>query len=600
MCGIIGYIGKTNCIKKVIEGLEALEYRGYDSAGIAYIHNNKLVIKKEKGKIENLKRIINYESTTNICIGHTRWATHGKANKTNAHPHNVGKFTIVHNGIIENYMELKNDLIKHGYIFKSDTDTEIACATIDYYYQSEKDILKAILKASNKFTGSFAIGLICEDDQNTLYAIRKSSPLIVATSTDGNFIASDVPAILKWTNKYYLMNDLEICQITNDNITFYDNNLKRITKDLKTFEGTFSDTSKNGYEHFMLKEINEQDVVITNTINNYYDGTKKSLINSFGFMNIFKSIHIVACGSAYHAGYIGKYLIESYAAIPVTVEVASEYRYKNSFYNKNTLVILVSQSGETADTLAALRKAKNDGIKTLAIVNVEGSSIAREADYVIYTKAGCEIAVATTKAYLAQVSIFSLIALYLGLINNKITNKDLEKFNLDIKKIPNLIRQTIHSDLYEKIAKNIFEKNSIFFIGRNIDYAMSLEGALKLKEISYINAVAYQAGELKHGTISLVEKDTPVIAIATKSDLYEKTISNIKEVKARGANVILITNTNCNEDIYNEIIKIKDINPLLQAIIAVIPLQLIAYYVAKNRNCDIDKPRNLAKSVTVE
>ena len=600
MCGIIGYIGKTDCIGKVIDGLETLEYRGYDSAGIAYVQNKKVVIKKEKGKICNLKKELNFSIKTNMSIGHTRWATHGKANKTNAHPHKVGKFTIVHNGIIENYIELKKELVNQGYNFKSETDTEIACAMIDYYYQKNKDILKALQKASMAFTGSFAIGIICEDDLNNLYAIKKSSPLIIAESNDGNFIASDVPAILKWTNKYYLLNDNEICKLSNNDVTFYDINLNKIKKDLKTFDGSFSDTSKNGYDHFMLKEINEQDIVIANTINTYYDGSKKSLVNNFGFLSKYKNIHIVACGSAYHAGYVGKYLIESYGNIPVSIEVASEYRYKKCFYDKNTLVILVSQSGETADTLAALRKAKNDGIKTLAIINVEGSSIAREADYVIYTKAGCEIAVATTKAYLAQISIFSLIALYLGLTKKIINNDELTKINNEIKKLPNYIRETIHNSNYEIIAKKIYEHQSIFFIGRNIDYVISLEGALKLKEISYINAVAYQAGELKHGTISLIEDDTPVIAISTKKDLNEKMISNIKEVKARGANVILVSNMNNEDDFYNEFLKVKSIHPLLQSIITIIPLQLIAYYVAKNRNCDIDKPRNLAKSVTVE
>ncbi len=600
MCGIIGYIGRTDCIEKVIEGLETLEYRGYDSAGIAYVQNKKVVIKKEKGKICNLKKELNFSIKTNMSIGHTRWATHGKANKTNAHPHKVGKFTIVHNGIIENYIELKKELVNQGYNFKSETDTEIACAMIDYYYQKNKDILKALQEASMAFTGSFAIGIICEDDLNNLYAIKKSSPLIIAESNDGNFIASDVPAILKWTNKYYLLNDNEICKLSDNDVNFYDINLNKIKKDLKTFDGSFSDTSKNGYDHFMLKEINEQDIVIANTINTYYDGSKESLVNNFGFLSKYKNIHIVACGSAYHAGYVGKYLIESYGNIPVSIEVASEYRYKKCFYDKNTLVILVSQSGETADTLAALRKAKNDGIKTLAIINVEGSSIAREADYVIYTKAGCEIAVATTKAYLAQISIFSLIALYLGLTKKIINNDELTKINNEIKKLPNYIRETIHNSNYEIIAKRIYEHQSIFFIGRNIDYVISLEGALKLKEISYINAVAYQAGELKHGTISLIEDDTPVIAISTKKNLNEKMISNIKEVKARGANVILVSNMNNEDNFYNEFLKVKSIHPLLQSIITIIPLQLIAYYVAKNRNCDIDKPRNLAKSVTVE
>ena len=600
MCGIIGYIGKTDGINKVINGLKALEYRGYDSAGIAYVKNNKVVINKEKGKIENLEKTVNFNDDTHLAIGHTRWATHGEATKTNAHPHQVGKWTIVHNGIIENYAKLKDFLIKKGYSFKSETDTEVACAIIDYYYKEEKDILKTLQKVCEVLKGSFSLGIICEDDYNHLYAIRKSSPLIVALEDNGNFIASDVPAILRYTNKYILLDDMEICQISSDKVLIYNQKLKIVDKTVNTFEGSLDSASKNGYEHFMLKEINEQDVVLSNTINSYYDGTIESLEKSFGFIECYNKIHIVACGSAYHAGYIGKYLIESFANIPVTIEVASEYRYKNNFYDKKTLVIVVSQSGETADTLAALRKAKSDGITTLAIINVLGSSIAREADHVIYTKAGCEIAVATTKAYLAQVSIFSLIALYLGIKNNIITNKEFETINAELVKLPSYIKKEINNPIYKKIADMIYKKNDIFYIGRNIDYSISLEGSLKLKEISYINSVAYQAGELKHGTISLIENGTPVIAIATNNDLFEKTISNIKEVKARDAYVILITNKIVKDKIYDEIIKIDHIHPILQALITVIPLQLIAYYVAYNRKCDIDKPRNLAKSVTVE
>ena len=600
MCGIIGYIGKTDGINKVIEGLKALEYRGYDSAGIAYVKDKKIVINKEKGKIENLEKLINFNDDTNLAIGHTRWATHGGATKENAHPHHVGKFTIVHNGIIENYAKLKDFLIKNNYSFKSETDTEVACATIDYYYKQEKDILKTLKKACEVLKGSYALGIICEDDLDHLYAIRKSSPLIIALENDGNFIASDVPAILKYTNKYILPDDLEICKISNQEVLVYNQKLYVVDKSINVFEGSMDAASKNGYEHFMLKEINEQDIVLSNTINSFYDGTIKSLESSFGFLKGYNNIHIVACGSAYHAGYIGKYLIENYAHIPVCIEVASEYRYKNNFYDNKTIVIVVSQSGETADTLAALRKAKNDGIKTVAIVNVVGSSIAREADNVIYTKAGPEIAVATTKAYLAQVSIFSLIALYLGVKNKHINNNDLDKINADLVKLPSYINKEINNTIYKKIANNIYDKDDIFYIGRNIDYGLSLEGSLKLKEISYINSVAYQAGELKHGTISLIEDKTPVIAMATNSDLFDKTVSNIKEVKARGAYVILVTYNHVNEEIYDELVKIEHVHPILQPLIAIIPLQLIAYYVAYLRKCDIDKPRNLAKSVTVE
>ena len=601
MCGIIGYIGKEKCIPKIISGLEALEYRGYDSAGIAYIKNNKVIIKKEKGKIINLKNNLNFDEETYLGIGHTRWATHGEANKVNAHPHNIGKWTIVHNGIIENYAELKLELLDKGYTFKSDTDTEVACAKLDDLYKDEKDILKTLKKATTIFKGSYAFGIICGDDSSNLYAIRNTSPLIIATSDEGNFIASDVPAILNYTHKYILLDDCEIAKISNNSINIYNSSLEEIKKDILTFEGSMEVAAKNGYEHFMLKEINEQDKVFKDTINFYFDGTIDSLKNNFSFLDKYKKIDIVACGSAYHTGLIGKYLIENYANIPVNVEVASEYRYKKCFYDKDTLVILVSQSGETADTLAALRKAKDDNIDTLAIVNVIGSSIAREADKVIYIKAGCEIAVATTKAYTAQLAIFSLLATYLGFKNKIIDENELTNLLDDYKKMPKEIKKII--DNYKKyfdIADKIFKNKQIFFIGRGIDYAISMEASLKLKEISYINSVAYQAGELKHGTISLIEKNTPVIAIATDKKLYEKTVSNIKEVKSRGANVIFVSNQLPEDKFYDDLILIPQIHPILVSILTIIPLQLLAYKVAKNNNCDIDKPRNLAKSVTVE
>ena len=601
MCGIIGYVGRDLCIPKIISGLEALEYRGYDSAGIAYVENKKIKIIKEKGKIANLKKLLDFNANTNLGIAHTRWATHGAASKTNAHPHSVNSFTIVHNGIIENYSELKESLIKKGYIFKSETDTEVACAVIADLYKEKKDILLSLNAATKVFRGSYALGIICADDKNTLYAMRNTSPLIVATSPSGNFIASDVPAILKYTNKYILLDDLEIAKITADNITIYNKDLNIVKKEIKTFEGTFEAAAKNGYEHFMLKEINEQDKVFSDTVNYYFDGSIASLKKNFTFLDKFSKIDIVACGSAYHTGLVGKCLIEKYASIPVNVEVASEYRYKKCFYDNDTLVILVSQSGETADTLAALRKAKSDGITTMAIVNVVGSSIAREADHVIYIKAGCEIAVATTKAYLAQLAIFSLLSIYLGYKNKGIKKSELEKIFTDLKKLPKLIKNTInYSELYFDIADKIYKNKQIFFIGRGIDYALSMEGSLKLKEISYINSVAYQAGELKHGTISLIEKNTPVIALATDTELIEKTISNIKEVKARGAYVIYVSNEEPREKFYDELILLPCIHPILESILTIIPLQLLAYKVAKNNKCDIDQPRNLAKSVTVE
>lgn len=587
MCGIVGYKGKNNnAIKVVIEGLENLEYRGYDSAGIAYLKENKINIEKEAGRIKNLKDKLNLKDKSNLAIGHTRWATHGTPTKTNAHPHQVGKFTMVHNGIIENYLTLKEELLKNNYTFKSDTDTEIACAYLDYLYKQEKDILKSLQKLIKVIKGSYAFGIICEDDKNHLYALRSSSPLIIALGQDENYIASDVPAILKYTNKYLILENYEIAKISNDNVTIYNKDLQEINKTINTYEGTYESSIKGNYEHFMLKEINEEPDTFEKTINSCLESNFKDID-----LKKYTNIHIVACGSAYHAGLVGKYLIEKFANIKVYTQVASEYRYEKTFYDKNTLVILISQSGETADTLAALRKAKDNNIDTLSIVNVFASSIARESKYVIYTKAGCEIAVATTKAYLAQLTV--LIALTLSLSNKQINKEQIIKLK---EQITNLIKK----EDYKTIANKIYKAKNIFFIGRGIDYALCMEGSLKLKEISYINSVAYQAGELKHGTISLIEENTPVIAILTEEELIEKTISNIKEVKARGANTIIITNKEIQGDFYNEKITIPKTDELLQQLLTIIPLQLISYEVAKLNNCDIDKPRNLAKSVTVE
>ena len=587
MCGIVGYKGNNNnAIKVVIEGLENLEYRGYDSAGIAYLKDNKINIEKEAGRIKNLKNKLNPKDKSNLAIGHTRWATHGIPTRTNAHPHQVGKFTMVHNGIIENYLTLKEELLKNNYTFKSDTDTEIACAYLDYLYKQEKDILKSLQKLIQVIKGSYAFGIICEDDKDHLYALRSSSPLIIALGKNENYIASDVPAILKYTNKYLILENYEIAKISNDNVTIYNKDLQEVNKTINTYEGTYESSIKGNYEHFMLKEINEEPDTFEKTINSCIENNFKDID-----LKKYTNIHIVACGSAYHAGLVGKYLIEKYANIKVYTQVASEYRYEKTFYDKNTLVILISQSGETADTLAALRKAKDNNIDTLSIVNVFASSIARESKYVIYTKAGCEIAVATTKAYLAQLTV--LIALTLKLSNKKITKNEIIKLK---EQITNLINK----DDYKTIANKIYKAKNIFFIGRGIDYALCMEGSLKLKEISYINSVAYQAGELKHGTISLIEENTPVIAILTEEDLIEKTISNIKEVKARGAHTIIITNKDIQGDFYDEKIIIPKTNELFQQLLTIIPLQLIAYEVAKLNNCDIDKPRNLAKSVTVE
>ena len=597
MCGIVGYIGKENAIEVLINGLEKLEYRGYDSAGIAFLTDN-IKILKNKGKIKNLKNKVNLDEKSTLGIGHTRWATHGEANETNAHPHQVGKITLVHNGIIENYEKIKKELINKGYTFKTETDSEVGCALLDFLYQKNQNMIKSIEEFKTIVKGSYALGIICSDDKDTLYAIKNASPLIIGVGDKENFIASDVPAILKYTNKYITLDDLEFAKITKDKIECYNKKNKVIEKDIKMFSGDAMDIEKNGYEHFMLKEIHEEPSVIKKTFDKYIDNNK--IDDKIPDLSKYKKITIVACGSAYHAGLIGKNLIENYANVPVDVEIASEYRYKKHFFDKKELVIVVSQSGETADTLASLKLAKENKIDTLGIINVKESSIARESDIVLYTEAGNEIAVATTKAYSAQVALLSLISLTIA-SKNELLNKD-EKLEIlkEIKLLPNKIEQLINTDNYQKIAEEIYKDDDIFFLGRGIDYAIALEGSLKLKEISYIHSEAYAAGELKHGTISLIDKGTPVIAIITDNNIKDKTISNVKEVKARGAKTILISNENLDNSCFDKKVIIPNAHPLLQPLLTVIPLQLIAYEVAKLRNCDIDKPKNLAKSVTVE
>lgn len=598
MCGIIGYIGKNNALKVITDGLKQLEYRGYDSAGIAIKNNNEIKIFKSVGKIKELEKKIDYTIQSDIGIGHTRWATHGSVNITNSHPHKVGSITLVHNGIIENYEQLKQELIKNNYQLKSDTDTEIACGYIDYLYQKDKNIITTLNKIKDIFKGSYAFAILVDND-NYLYATRKDSPLIIAKGENENYLASDVPAILKYTNQYYLLDNYEIAILEKDNIKILKDN-KEIKKELLTFNYNIETSLKNGYDHFMLKEINEQDKLVESLINIYLQD-KKTLLNKMPNFKKYNQIHIVACGSAYHAGLVGKYLIEKYANTKVYVEVASEYRYNKLFFDKKTLVIIISQSGETADSLASLRIAKENKIDTLAIVNVYGSSIAREALKTLYINAGCEIAVATTKAYTLQLLMLSFIALAMGIQKELIDDSSFEDIKKYYTKLPQLMHNEIKRDL-KNIAKNIYKKNNIFFIGRGIDYALSLEGSLKLKEISYIHSEAYPAGELKHGTISLIEKNTPVIAIVTDENIYEKTISNIKEVVSRGAYVILIISKHLDKegDFYNEKIVIENTNSLINSLTAIIPLQLLAYNIALLKGCDIDKPRNLAKSVTVE
>lgn len=598
MCGIVGYNGKDkNALHVLIDGLRALEYRGYDSAGIAY-KNNEINIIKSVGKIDELEKKVDYNIKSNIGIGHTRWATHGSVNITNCHPHNVGDITIVHNGIIENFNSLKEELENKNYKFNTKTDTEVACALIDLFYNETKDIKKALVKFMDKVEGSYALGVIVKGDDN-IYSVRKDSPLIVAKGDNGNFIASDTIAVSKYAGSVMYLKENIIAEISSDNITLFDRDLNIVENDFKEIDKSINNTDKCGYDYYMLKEIHEQPKVFRDTVSPYLENGIDSLIDKMPDFTKYNRIDIVACGSAYHAGLVGKNLIEEFADIPVNVEVASEYRYKKNFYDDKTLVIVVSQSGETADTLAALRKAKGDNIDTLAIVNVEGSTMAREANVLLKIKAGREIAVATTKAYSAQVAMLSLIALNLASAKGNIDKNEIKDILKDIKELPVKLENTILNPEYEKIANAIYENESVFFIGRGIDYALSMEGSLKLKEISYINSQAYAAGELKHGTISLIDEGTPVIGILTEDNLVLKTISNMEEVKSRGAVTIGITNNNIDSN-FDYKIEIPKVHKLLQPLLTVIPLQLISYEVAKLRKCNIDQPKNLAKSVTVE
>ena len=605
MCGIIGYVGEKKCINILLDGLKALEYRGYDSSGIAYNQNNEIKIIKSTGKVQELENKIDKNLPSYIGIGHTRWATHGIPNEINAHPHHQGKTTLVHNGIIENYIELKKELSSY-YNFKSETDTEVAAALIDYLAKNNSK-LEALKKAMTKIIGSYALAIIFDDEPETIYAIRKDSPMIIAQKNNDSFVASDIAAILKYTNEYYILNEGEIAKLTKEKLTIFNNNLQEIKKDLKIYQGNINDIMKNGFDHFMLKEIFDETSVYQNIINTYFPNCDiKELVNNFPNLSKYEKIKIIGCGSAYHAGMVAKSILEDFANIETTVEMASEYRYKKIFPNSKELVILISQSGETADTLEALRIAKKNNIDTLAIVNVNSSSIARESDMVIYCLAGCEIAVATTKAYLAQVLILSLITLTISYNKKIITNEEANNYLFNIKNLISDTKKILdNKEEYQKLASKIYKNNCMFFIGREIDYAICMEASLKMKEISYIHSEAYPAGELKHGTISLIEENTPVIGIITQEEIAQKTISNLKETKARGSKIIIITTQNIydkylNDHFYEEIIIIKDINILLQSLVTVTPLQLLSYYVAKLRGEDIDKPRNLAKSVTVE
>mgnify|MGYP004466612371 CR=1 FL=1 len=607
MCGIVGYVGKKDCADVLIDSLSKLEYRGYDSAGIAVFDNGEIKVAKEKGRLKDLVEKMKKEGkpSGHVGIGHTRWATHGEPSTVNAHPHAGGRTTIVHNGIIENYKELKEFLLSKGKTFKSDTDTEVAANLIDYYYKD--DPLEAIERATQELEGSYALGIIFREFPDRLYAVRKESPLIVGVGKDESFIASDVTAILKYTKDYYLLETDEIAVLSNDGIEVYNVHGEKIEKELKTADWDMDAAEKCGYEHFMMKEIFEQPTAIKTTITpRITDGMPN--LEECGitpeYLRSVKRIFVTACGTAMHAGIVGKYVIEKLARVPVIVDIASEFRYRDPIIDEGDLVIVISQSGETADSLAAMRLAKKMGAKTLAIVNAKGSSIAREADMLIYTHAGPEIAVASTKAYMVQIAVMYLLAFELAYAVGKIDEKECKRLTSVLQQTPEYIKKILENvDETQYIASNLITADSLLYIGRGLDYALSMEGSLKLKEISYIHSESYAAGELKHGTISLISDGMPVIAVATQKSLFEKTISNIKEVKARGASVVIV----CRESYMPEkdVADFKfglpdDLEDILMPMAAVVPLQLIAYYTAVLKGNDVDKPRNLAKSVTVE
>ena len=589
MCGIIGCTGNFDAAAVLLRGLEKLEYRGYDSAGIAVMCNDKIKVEKCKGRISNLKEIID-SSEFNSCntgIGHTRWATHGEPNDINSHPHvsESGLFSVVHNGIIENYMEVRENLIREGFVFLSETDSEVIAHLLEYNYRG--DVVRAIHETVNQLEGSYALGVLCSGSPNEIYSARKDSPLVLGLCPDGGLIASDIPAILEYTRDIFIAEDGEIARISKDEIIFYNSMGMQIQKESIIIDWDAGSAEKDGYEHFMLKEIHEEPIAVSGTLANR--GMDQIVIARPD------RIHIIACGTAYHAGVVGKYIIEETCGIPVEVDLASEFRYKNPIIGSNDLTIVISQSGETIDTLFAMRKAKELKSRILAFVNVIGSSIAREADEVFYTRAGPEIAVASTKAYSTQLASMYMFAMKMS--KNKIHMGDLEK-------IPGMIEEILSKkSKVQRFASELYSGKSIFFIGRGLDYALSMEGSLKLKEISYIHSEAYAGGELKHGTIALIEEGTPVICSMTQPHIFNKMAGNLKEVQARGARVLIITTKSMEQkalEFSDMVITVPDIEPLLAPITAVVPMQLFAYYCSVLNGCDVDKPRNLAKSVTVE
>ena len=608
MCGIVGYLGKRQATEVLVEGLSKLEYRGYDSAGVAVNTGNKLEIRKFKGRLAILAEDLQKNPIDgHLGIGHTRWATHGEPSDVNSHPHfNMDRtIAVVHNGIIENYLELRAELEAEGVVFLSQTDTEIAAHMVSKYY--EGNLLEAVYKATARFRGAYALGVVCADNANELVAVRKDSPLVVGLGEDENMVASDIPAILKYTRNVYFLENGEFVHIEGNKVTVLNENKEVVEKEVSEITWDVEAASKGGFDSFMAKEIYEQPKGVEDTLLRRLDENGRIKLDDIKItkedLDKINKVYIVACGTAYHAGLVGKYAIEKFAKIPVIADIASEFRYSDPFVDENTLIIIVSQSGETADTLAALRDAKSKGARVLSITNVVGSSIARESDDIFYTWAGPEIAVASTKAYTTQLMAFYMIALNLAMTKGTITEE--EYFNMigQLKEMPAKVEKVLECDkLVEEIATEIKDKNDMFYLGRGLDYALALEGSLKIKEISYMHAEAFAAGELKHGTIALIEEGTPVLVIATQEQLFEKMLSNMQEVKARGAKVIAIAKEH-NKEVEksaDRVIYIPEVEDMFASITAVVPMQLLSYHVAKMRGCDIDKPRNLAKSVTVE
>lgn len=609
MCGIVGYLGNRQATDVLVDGLSKLEYRGYDSAGVA-VNNGKdnLEIRKFQGRLAVLAEDLQKSPIEgHLGIGHTRWATHGVPSDENAHPHfNEDKtIAVVHNGIIENYLELRAELQAEGYHFVSQTDTEVAAHMISKYYQG--DLLDAVYKATARFRGAYALGVICTDNDKELVAVRKDSPLIVGLGDGENFIASDIPAVLKYTRKVYYLENGEYVHITADKVQVLNENREVVDKKVNEITWDVEAASKGGYDHFMIKEIYEQPEGTKNTLMRRLDENGEIKLDDIDItkeqLEKINKIYIVACGTAYNAGLVGAHAVERFLKVPVVTDIASEFRYSDPFMDENTLVILASQSGETADTLSVLREAKAKGATVLSIANVVGSSIARESDYTLYTWAGPEIAVASTKAYTTQIVAFIMIALDFAYKKGTITKEEYMNYIEELKLIPDQVAEVLKcEDQVKEIAKQLVDKKDVFYLGRGLDYSTAMEGALKIKEISYTHAEAFAAGELKHGTIALIEEGVPVVVLATQQNLFEKMLSNMQEVKARGAYVISVTeqgNTEVEKS-SDEVIYIPKVDNILAGILSVIPLQLLAYYVAKDRGCDIDKPRNLAKSVTVE